>query len=135
MGYSANQFVEPCGTVILNQLISPLHIWINRGELRILSPKPLNCPLAVPRKQTTGNGLRLIYSQPHLQVPERPRRRRHAAPQAHTTSCRHASAGSGHRPRHHGGTGNPAYRPEFPCPSEGSAYRPETLSRKQEPRK
>ena len=135
MRYPANQFVEPRGIVILNQLISFLHIWINRGELRILSPKSLNRPLAVPRKQTTGHGLRLLHAQPHLQVPGRPRRRRHAAPQAHSASCRHASAGSGHRPRNHGGTGNQAYRPEFPCPSEGSAYRPETLSLEQEPRR
>ena len=102
VGHSANQFIEPRGAVILNQLISLLHIWINRGELRILSLKPLNRPLAVSHKQTTGHSLRLLHTQPHRQVPGRPRRRRHAAPQAHSASCRHASAGSGHRPQNHG---------------------------------
>ena len=135
VGYSTNQFVEPRGIVVLDQLISPFHIWINRGELRILPLKPLNRPLTVPRKQTTGHSLRLLHAQPHRQVPGRPRRRRHAAPQAHSASCRHASVGSGHRPQNHGETGNLAYRPEFPCPSEGSAYRPETLSLEREPRR
>ena len=119
VGHPTNQFTELRCRIILNQLICLLHIWINRSGTRLLS-SVVHSRYPASRHSATAFG----FSMPSpIASPGLPRRRHHAAPHAHSASCRHVSAG-----RNHGRSRNPAYRLEFPSFSEGSAYRPETLS-------